>query len=112
MCIFCDIIQKKLPAEIIYEDSESLAINDIHPKAPIHILIIPKIHIESVKDITNEQKALPGEMINIATNIAKQKSLNGYKLVFNVGKEGGQIIDHLHLHLLGGDAGKSQKIEV
>lgn len=112
MCLFCDIIQKKLPAETIYEDDRIIVINDIHPKAPVHLLIIPKVHIESVKDITEAQKALLGEMINTAAEVAKQKSLNGYKLVFNVGKEGGQIIDHLHLHLLGGWFDKPQKIEV
>lgn len=112
MCLFCDIIQKRLPAEIIYENDQALAINDIHPKAPVHVLIMPKVHIESVKDITNEQKTLLAEIINIAIIIAKQKSLNGYKLIFNVGREGGQIIDHLHLHMLGGWFDKPQKIEV
>lgn len=112
MCIFCDIIQKKAPAEIIYEDSQTIVINDIHPKAPFHALIIPKVHIESVKDITNEQKILLGEIISIANNIAKQKSLNGYKLVFNVGREGGQLVDHIHLHLLGGWDSKPQKIDI
>ena len=101
-CIFCDIIQKKITAEIVYENKEVLAFNDIRPKAPVHILITPKIHIESVKDIKEKNELLLGKMISAAKIIAENKTLQGYKLIFNVGRGGGQIIDHLHLHLLGG----------
>lgn len=102
MCVFCDIIKKNIDADTVYEDNEIIAINDINPKAPIHILIIPKKHIESIKEIEEVEKELLFKVIHTAKTVAEKKSLNGYKLIFNVGKEGGQVIDHLHLHLLGG----------
>jgi histidine triad (HIT) family protein len=103
MCIFCKILNKELPADIIYEDEKILAFKDIHPKAPIHILIIPKDHIISVDHLKEENKELIGELILAAKKIAEMKGLStGYKLTINVGKDGGQEVDHLHLHLLGG----------
>ena len=102
MCVFCDIIRKKVSAEIIYEDGTLIAFNDASPKAPLHILIAPKKHIESIKDTDKHDELLLGKIIGAARVIAKDKSLNGYRLIFNVGREGGQIVDHLHLHLLGG----------
>lgn len=103
-CLFCKIIDKEIPADIVYEDDKFLAFKDINPKAPIHFLIIPKKHIVSVEDLTNKDKQLVGELILTAQKIArKQKfSKKGYKLIFNVGKGGGQIVQHLHLHLLAG----------
>ena len=112
MCIFCDIFQKKTDTEIIYEDDNFVAFNDILPKAPIHILIVPKRHIGSVKDTDETSETLLGKMIIAAKTIAERHSLNGYKLIFNVGKEGGQIVDHLHLHLLGGWNTKIKKVEI
>lgn len=102
MCLFCDIINKNLDSDIIFEDNDVIVISDIHPKAPMHKLIIPKKHIESVKEINEVEKDLLFKIIETAKNIAEKKQLKGYKLVFNVGKEGGQEIEHLHLHLLGG----------
>jgi histidine triad (HIT) family protein len=103
MCIFCKILNKELPADIIYEDEKILAFKDIHPKAPIHILIIPKDHIISVDHLKEENKELIGELVLVAKKIAEMKGLStGYKLTINVGKDGGQEVDHLHLHLLGG----------
>ena len=103
MCIFCKILNKELSADIVYEDDKILAFNDIHPEAPVHILIIPKEHIISVDYLREEHKELIGELVLAAKNIAKTKGLStGYKLAINVGKDGGQEIDHLHLHLLGG----------
>jgi len=101
-CIFCKIINKETPSEIVYEDEKTIAFKDINPKAPVHILIIPKKHIASIIDLKEEDKDLIGEIIFRAKKVAEEKGLKGYKLIFNVGREGGQIIDHLHLHLLGG----------
>lgn len=112
MCLFCDIINKKLDADIVYEDNEVIAVRDIHPKAPVHILIMPKKHIESAKEIGIADKDLLFKIVNRANVIAAKKPIAGYKLIFNVGREGGQIIDHLHLHLLGGWEDKPNKIEV
>ena len=104
MCIFCDIVNKKSSAKIIYEDDEILAFPDINPSAPVHILIIPKKHIKSVNELKTEDQALLGKMILVAKKLAKENKIDqpGYRLTVNVGKDGGQIIEHLHLHLLGG----------
>lgn len=99
-CIFCQIINKEKSSDIIYEDDRFIIIKDINPKAPVHLLIIPKKHINSVNEVEKEDKELMGDLILAAKNIAKEKNLNGYKLMINIGREGGQIVDHLHLHLL------------
>lgn len=101
-CIFCDITQKKKPAEIVAEDPDLMVFKDIRPSAPVHLLIVPKKHIGSVKDIGDADKELVGMLVLKAKHVARNQGLEGYKLIFNVGKEGGQLIDHLHLHLLGG----------
>jgi histidine triad (HIT) family protein len=101
-CIFCKIAKKEIPAEIIYEDEKVVAFKDINPQAPIHFLIIPKKHILSVDHVEIEDKSLMGELILTAQRIAKEKNLESYKLMINVGRPAGQIIDHLHLHLLSG----------
>jgi len=103
-CIFCQIAKKELPAAIIYEDENIVAFKDINPIAPIHYLIIPKKHIDSVNQLEPEDKELVGELFLVAKKIAKTEGIadNGYRLVFNVGKNSGQMVDHLHLHLLGG----------
>jgi histidine triad (HIT) family protein len=103
-CIFCKIAKGEIPSAKVFEDDQLLAFNDINPKARVHILIVPKKHIESIKHIERIHKELIGEMFLVAQKIAKEKDLAGYKLVFNVGREGGQLVDHLHLHLLSGDA--------
>lgn len=99
-CIFCKIANKELNSEIIFENNNIIAVKDIHPKVPIHILIIPKKHIESVKEIEEKDKELMGEILLTARDIGKEKGLEGYKLVFNVGRKAGQVIDHIHMHLL------------
>lgn len=99
-CLFCQIAKKEMPAEIVYEDEKIIAFEDIHPKAPIHLLIIPKKHIPSVDHLELTDKELMGELILAAQKIARQKNLKGYRLQINVGRPAGQIIDHLHLHLL------------
>ena len=106
-CIFCKIANKSAPAQIVYEDNDILAFPDINPAAPIHILVVPKEHIQSIADMNGNHTGIISKIIFTAKKIAEEKGLTGYKLVFNVGREGGQIIDHLHLHLLGGWKNKS-----
>lgn len=101
-CVFCKIARHEVPATVVSEDGAILAFDDIHPKAPVHILIIPKEHIESIADLTGAESVMIAQLIYVAKRIADEKGLLGYKLVFNVGREGGQVVDHLHLHLLGG----------
>lgn len=103
--IFSKIINKEIPADIVYESENVLAFKDIKPQAPVHILIIPKIEIPKVTDINGiEHASLLGEMIDTANKIAKDKGIaeDGFRLVFNCGDNGGQEVYHLHLHLLGG----------
>jgi len=103
-CLFCKIIAKELPSSVIYENDNFLVIKDIHPKAPIHLLLITKKHIPSVDHLSKNDKELMGEMILTAQQVARDQGLRerGYRLGFNVGRGGGQIVDHLHLHLTGG----------
>jgi len=103
--IFSKIINKEIPADIVFESENILAFKDINPKAPVHILIIPKIEIPKVTDIKgNEHAALLGEMIDAANKIAKDLGVNesGFRLVLNCGADAGQDVYHLHIHLLGG----------
>lgn len=99
-CIFCKIAKKEAEAKIEYEDDDFIVFHDIHPKAPLHLLLVPKKHIESIDHLEIHDKELMGELLLLAKKVAKQKGLNGYKLGINVGREGGQDVDHLHVHLL------------
>ena len=101
-CVFCKIINKEIPAQIILENDDLIILQDIKPSAPFHHLIIPKEHIRSIMDLKAEDKEIIAKLILAAKDDAEKAELKGYKLSFNVGKEGGQIIDHLHLHLMGG----------
>ena len=103
-CLFCKIVNQELPADVVYEDDELLAFNDISPQAPTHILIIPKLHIATVNDLTESQLDLPGNMILRAKALASEKGIaeSGYRLIMNCNPEGGQTVYHIHLHLLGG----------
>lgn len=103
-CIFCKIIKKEIPSEIVYQDEKILAFKNIAPKAPIHLLIIPKKHILSVDHLGKEDRELIGELFLVAQRLARESKIDktGYRLIFNVGKDAGQTIPHLHLHLLGG----------
>lgn len=105
-CIFCKIAKKEAKADIVFEKEEIIAFLDIAPKAPFHILIIPKKHISSLKEVTPQDKQILAELLLGAKEIAKEKGLAGYKVIINVGKKGGQIIEHLHLHLLSGEIKK------
>jgi len=103
-CIFCRIVAGELPGDIVYQDEDFLAFRDILPKAPTHVLIIPKTHITSVAELTEPQQKLAGRLILIAKNLAEKEGIakKGYRLVINCGPEGGQVVPHLHLHLIGG----------
>jgi len=103
-CIFCQIAKKEIPAEIVFETENVIAFNDTKPVAPIHILIIPKKHIASIVDLEEKDAKLITEIIYSAKKIAESKNISkdGYKLLIRVGKNGGQEVDHLHLHLMGG----------
>ena len=103
-CIFCRIVAGEVPADIVYQDEDFLAFRDVMPKAPTHVLIIPKTHITSVTELTDRQQKLAGRLIIIAKNLAQKEGIarKGYRLVINCGPEGGQVVPHLHLHLLGG----------
>lgn len=103
-CIFCQIAKKQMSSEIQYEDEDIIAFNDISPKAPIHILIIPKKHIPNVDEVKEEDEKLIGKLILIAQRLAREKNISqsGYRLIFNVRSHAGQVVDHIHLHLLGG----------
>jgi histidine triad (HIT) family protein len=103
-CVFCNIASGKIPSNLVYQDNELVAFPDLHPKAPIHILIIPRKHIQSLNALPDDDVQLIPHMIKTAKLIAREKGIfdNGYKLVINTGKEGGQVIQHLHMHMLGG----------
>ena len=103
-CVFCKIIKKEIPAEVVFEDEDVFAFKDIHPIAPVHILIIPKKHIESINDLKEEDTNLAGKMIMTAKKIAKDFDISekGYKLLIRTGEWGGQEVPHIHLHLIGG----------
>ena len=98
--IFHKIIDKEISAKIVYEDDEVLAFRDIHPKAPTHLLFIPKHFVASIADVTPETAHLPGMLILKAQKFAEEKGIRGYKLTFHVGKGGGQEVFYLHLHFM------------
>jgi len=103
MTIFDKIIAGEIPAEIIYEDEICIAFRDIAPKAPTHVLIIPKKPIASLADLTDEDQAIVGRCVVVASVVARQELLSdGYRLVVNCGSDGGQEVPHLHFHLMGG----------
>ena len=103
-CLFCKIVSGDIPAEIIYRDDQVLAFRDINPRAPIHVLVIPQKHVDSLASVTDEQRDIMGKIMIVAREIAAAEGLSesGYRAVINVGLDGGQTISHLHLHLLGG----------
>jgi len=103
-CIFCKIANKEIPVELLYEDDLVVAFKDIKPIVPVHVLIIPKEHIESIADLTGKHELLAGRMIMVAKKLAEKLGIakSGYKLLFRVRRNGGQEVPHIHLHLLGG----------
>ena len=103
-CLFCQIASGKEKTDMVYEDDALVVFKDIRPHAPVHLLIVPKMHIRSVNDLTPENNGIVSTMIACARDMAKKFSIDqsGYKLLFNVEKGGGQVIFHLHMHLIGG----------
>lgn len=101
-CLFCDIVNKKKPADIVFENDKVVAFKDINPKASVHLLVVPKKHVDSISHLKEEDKALMADLMMAVQKIGKEKRLEGYKLIINVGRKGGQLIDHLHIHLLSG----------
>lgn len=102
-CVFCKIANNEIPSDKVYEDEEIVAFNDLEPQAPVHVLIIPKEHIQSADYITKENQNIIGKIFIVASEIAKKQGLNnGYRIVNNCGEEGGQTVKHLHFHLMGG----------
>ena len=103
-CLFCRIVAGEIPSDIIYQDEDFLAFRDIKPQAPKHIIIIPKTHITSLAELTKQQEGFVGRFIILAKNLAEEEGIaeGGYRLAINCGSEGGQLVPHVHLHLLGG----------
>ncbi len=103
-CVFCKIISQEVGANVVYEDDDIIAFPDLHPIAPVHILVIPKKHIKSIADLKPEEEEIAGKLIIAAKKIAEDQKIsdNGYKLLIRVKKHGGQEVEHIHLHLLGG----------
>lgn len=104
MCLFCKIAAGEIPSKKAYEDESVYAFHDIAPQAPVHILVIPKTHIESAQQLSREDDALLGHMFEVARKIATENGLDktGYRLITNIGADAGQSVPHLHLHLIGG----------
>ena len=103
-CLFCRIASGEIPASKVYEDTDVPAFNDIHPQAPLHVLVIPKQHIATINDLTEGDEALVGKLVRTAAALAAQKGYadRGYRAVFNCNAEAGQTVFHIHLHLLAG----------
>jgi histidine triad (HIT) family protein len=112
-CIFCKIVAKQIPASVVYEDDALLAFKDINPAAPVHLLVIPKLHVATLSDCTDEHAALLGRMLALAPKLAREHGIaveqaadgtrtGGYKSLINAGPDGGQEVYHLHLHVYGG----------
>ncbi len=100
-CLFCQIVEGEIPSEQVYEDATCLAFRDIRPQAPSHVLVIPKQHLDSLWDL--EDPELAGQLLSAAAHVARQEKLErGWRLIANTRSEGGQEVDHLHLHVLGG----------
>ena len=105
-CLFCKIVRGEIPGKKIYEDDEMIALSDIRPMAPVHFLVIPKKHIQSLLHLETEDTALAGRLLHKAQELAKEHDCGekGARFVINAGRHGGQTVDHLHIHVLGGRA--------
>lgn len=102
-CIFCKIIAGQIPAKKIYEDDDLIAFHDIHPIAKVHFLMVPKLHVASLAECDSNQQAILGKMLLLAPRLAAEQGLRGFRTMINTGKEGGQEVFHLHVHVFGGD---------
>lgn len=101
-CIFCKIIKGDIPSRKIYEDDDVLAFHDIQPIAPVHFMIVPKLHVESLADCDTSHQASLGRILLLAPRLAKEQGLAGFRTMINTGREGGQEVFHLHVHVFGG----------
>jgi histidine triad (HIT) family protein len=103
-CLFCRIINREIPASIVYEDEHLIAFNDINPQGPTHVLVVPRRHIPSLNDLTPDEDQIVGELVRRAAAIAKERGISksGYRTVFNTNRGAGQTVFHIHLHLIGG----------
>lgn len=102
MCVFCEIIDGKIPSQKVYEDENILAFKDINPVAPVHIIVVPKHHIESMNDITESNSALVAAIFEKIPQIAKSQGIDSYRVISNCGADAGQSVMHLHFHIIGG----------
>jgi histidine triad (HIT) family protein len=101
-CLFCKIVAGEIAADCVYEDENVIAFKDIHPQAPFHCLVIPKVHVATLNDFAPDQEELVGRLMLTAKRLAAEHALPGYRVAMNVNREGGQVIFHAHLHILGG----------
>jgi histidine triad (HIT) family protein len=103
-CVFCRIISGEIQSDIVYQDEQVVAFRDIDPKAPVHLLLVPRRHIESAAELSEDEASIMGHLVTVANRLASEAGVSekGYRLVVNCGPEGGQEVPHLHLHLLGG----------
>lgn len=103
-CLFCKMVQKQIPVRAAYEDESVLAFHDIAPQAPVHILVIPKKHFRNIMEVGADEGELVAHLFEVARNLARENHMeeNGFRLVVNTGRDGGQTVEHLHIHLLGG----------
>ena len=102
-CIFCKIVAGSIPAKKVHEDEELLVFHDIHPWAPVHVLVVPKVHIGSLAEVGAEHEAMLGRLLGLAPRLMRQLGVeNGFRTVINTGRDGGQEVQHLHMHVLGG----------
>ena len=102
-CLFCKILAGEIPSDKIYEDDKMLVFKDLYPKADVHLLVIPRVHISSLNEVTDEHDDIMAHMLKQLPKLAKEQGLNdGFRTIINTGKGGGQVVFHLHMHLLGG----------
>ena len=101
-CLFCKIVAGNIPSDTIYEDDDVIVFNDIKPMAKVHFLIVPKLHLESLKSCDEAHQALLGKMLLLAPKLAEEQDLKGFKTLINTGREGGQEVFHIHVHVIGG----------
>jgi histidine triad (HIT) family protein len=103
-CVFCRIVAGEIPADILHQDKDILAFRDVHPQAPTHLLIIPRAHISSLLEFSEEHRQLIGRLVLVANDLARKEGISsgGYRLSVSCGPDGGQVVPHVHFHLLGG----------
>ena len=101
-CLFCKIVSGAIPSRKLFEDEEFLAFHDIHPIAPVHFLLVPKLHVAGLSDCQPEHQALLGRLLLLAPRLARESGLDGFRTMINTGKNGGQEVFHLHVHVFGG----------